>query len=316
MKVGCIGLGQMGSGMAESLLRGGHEVTVYNRTRAKADALLAKGAKLAGSIADACRGDAVLTMLANDDAVEAVVYADQGVLATLAKGAIHVSSSTISARLSERLTTEHSAAGQRLVAAPVFGRPNIAAAGKLSVIAAGDRDSVRALAPLFDAIGQKTFIVSETPRDANIIKLSGNFLIAAVIESLAEAITLISKAGIDKRQYLDILTSTLFDSPVYRTYGDLVIRGAYEPAGFAAALAHKDIRRARAAAVRRRSARPVARIAGPRRRSAGLVRHRPACDERRGIALRQSSQPYPESPFDSVGGSRVIHHSGEQSVAW
>lgn len=248
MKVGCIGLGQMGSGMAESLLRAGHEVTVYNRTRAKADSLVAKGAKIAASVADACRGDAVLTMLANDDAVEAVVYGEQGVLASLAKGGIHVSSSTISARLSERLAAGHSAAGQHLVAAPVFGRPNVAAAGKLSVVAAGDANSVRAVAPLFDAIGQKTFIISETPKDANIVKLSGNFLIGAVIELLAEAIALIAKAGIDKRQYLDILTSTLFDCPVYRIYGDLVVRGAYEPAGFAASLAHKDIRLALAAA--------------------------------------------------------------------
>ncbi|HWY16010.1 MAG TPA: NAD(P)-dependent oxidoreductase [Rhizomicrobium sp.] len=260
MKVGCIGLGQMGSGMAESLLRAGHEVTVYNRTRAKADALVATGAKFAGTVADACRGDAVLTMLANDDAVEAVVYGDQGVLASLAKGAVHVSSSTISPKLSERLAADHSAAGQRLVAAPVFGRPNVAAAGKLSVVAAGDANSVRSVAPLFDAIGQKTFIISETPKDANIVKLSGNFLIATVIESLAEAIALIAKAGIDKRQYLDILTSTLFDCPVYRTYGDLVVRGAYEPPGFAASLAHKDIRLALAAAEDLRVPMPFASV--------------------------------------------------------
>jgi 3-hydroxyisobutyrate dehydrogenase-like beta-hydroxyacid dehydrogenase len=260
MEVGCIGLGQMGSGMAESLLGAGHEVTVYNRTRAKADALVAKGAKFAASVADACRGDAVLTMLANDDVVEAVVYGERGVLASLAKGAVHVSSSTISTKLSERLAADHSAAGQHLVAAPVFGRPNVAAAGKLAVVAAGDANSVRAVAPLFDAIGQKTFIISETPKDANIVKLSGNFLIAAVIESLSEAIALIAKAGIDKRQYLDILTSTLFDCPVYRTYGDLVVRGAYEPAGFAASLAHKDIRLALAAAEGLRVPMPFASV--------------------------------------------------------
>ena len=142
----------------------------------------------------------------------------------------------------------------------MFGRPNVATAGKLSVVAAGDANSVRAVVPLLDAIGQKTFIISETPKDANIVKLSGNFLIAAVIESLAEAIALIAKAGIDKRQYLDILTSTLFDCPVYRTYGDLVVCGAYEPAGFAAALMHKDLRLALAAAEDLRVPMPFASV--------------------------------------------------------
>ena len=183
--------------MAANLLKAGHEVTVYNRTPAKVEPLVAQGAKAAAGIADACRGDAVITMLANDEAVEGVVLGDAGVIASLPAGAIHVSSSTISVALAERLAAAHAKAGQRFVAAPVFGRPNVAAAGQLFVIAAGEPAAVDAAAPLFDAIGQKTFVVSDTPKAANLVKLSGNFLIAAVMESLGEAMALVGKAGID-----------------------------------------------------------------------------------------------------------------------
>jgi 3-hydroxyisobutyrate dehydrogenase-like beta-hydroxyacid dehydrogenase len=247
MQIGLIGLGQMGSGIAANLLKAGHELTVYNRTRAKAEALISEGAKVAHRPADACRGDAVITMLANDDAVENVVYGDGGVLASLSKGAIHISSSTISVALSARMAADHAQKGQRYVAAPVFGRPEAAAAAKLFVVAAGSPDAVKTVMPVFDAIGQKTFTVSEDAPAANIIKLSGNFLIAAVIESLGEAMALVGKAGIDKHQYLDILTSTLFGAPVYKTYGNLIADAKFEPPGFAAPLGLKDIRLALAA---------------------------------------------------------------------
>ena len=242
MKVGFIGLGRMGAGMAANLLEAGHDVSVYNRTRAKAEALTARGAKPAASVAEACKGDAVVTMLANDEAVESVVLGHDGIVASLAAGALHVSSSTISVALSERLTKAHAKARQRFVAAPVFGRPDVAASGQLAIVAAGDPSAVEAAAPLLDAMGRKSFIVSETPKMANLVKLSGNFLIASVIESLGEAVALISKGGVDPQRYLDVLTSTLFDSPVYKTYGQLIASGRFEPAGFAAPLGHKDIR--------------------------------------------------------------------------
>ncbi|MFZ3328347.1 MAG: NAD(P)-dependent oxidoreductase [Methylocella sp.] len=193
----------------------------------------AQCAKAAAGVSDTCRGDAVITMLANDYAVENVVLGDEGITASLRTGAIHISSSTISVALSEALASAHAKAGQRFVAAPVFGRLDLATAGQLFVVAAGEHDAVEAAAPLLDAIGQKTFIVSETPKAANLVKLSGNFLIAAVIESLGEAMALVGKGGIDKRQYLDILTSTLFGAPVYKTYGRLIADGIFEPAGFA-----------------------------------------------------------------------------------
>ncbi len=247
MQVGFIGLGQMGSGIASNLLKAGHDVTVYNRTRAKADALASMGAKVAATPGDACKGDAVFTMLAEDKAVEAVVYGDDGVLASLKKGAIHISSSTISVALSKRLAEDHAKAGQRYVSAPVFGRPEAAAADKLFVDAAGEPEAVKTASPLFDAIGQRTFTVSEQAEAANIVKLSGNFLIAAVIESLGEAMALVGKAGIDKHQYLDILTSTLFGAPVYKTYGTLIADAKFTPAGFAAPLGLKDVKLALAA---------------------------------------------------------------------
>lgn len=242
MRVGFIGLGQMGSSMASNLLKAGHEVTVYNRSRDKAESLAEQGAKVAASVGDACQGEAVFTMLANDDALSTVVHGENGVLASLPKNAIHISSSTISVVLSERLAKEHAAAGQRYVAAPVFGRPEAAAAAKLFIAAAGAPDAVEAVRPLFDAIGQRTFVIAEKPEAANLVKLSGNFMIASVIESLGEAMALVEKGGVDRHQYLDLLTSTLFGAPIYKTYGGLIADRKFQPAGFAAPLGLKDIR--------------------------------------------------------------------------
>ncbi len=248
MKVGFIGLGQMGSGMAANLLKSGNEVTVFNRTTDKMKALLEQGALPAARIADACRGDAIITMLANDDALEGIVFGAEGVISNLGRGAIHISMSTISIALSEKLAAAHAEAGQRFVAAPVFGRPEAAAAAKLFIVAAGAPDAVGACLPLFDALGQKTFTFGNNPQAANLVKLSGNFLIASVIEALGEAMALVGKAGIDRGRYLDLLTSTLFSAPVYQIYGRLIAEQKFEPAGFAAPLGHKDIRLTLAAA--------------------------------------------------------------------
>jgi 3-hydroxyisobutyrate dehydrogenase-like beta-hydroxyacid dehydrogenase len=242
MRIGFIGLGNMGAGMAANLLAAGHEVVAYNRSPDKVEALVAKGAAAAVTVADACDGDIVISMLANDEAVEAVSFGDSGIVASLASGATHVSSSTISVALADRLTAAHRDEGQDFVSAPVFGRPEAAAAAKLFVVAAGPQTTLQALAPVFDAIGQRTFTVSEVPKAANLVKLSGNFLIANVIESLGEAIALAAKGGVDKHQYLEILTSTLFGAPVYQTYGPLIVDEKFQPAGFAAPLGAKDIR--------------------------------------------------------------------------
>jgi 3-hydroxyisobutyrate dehydrogenase-like beta-hydroxyacid dehydrogenase len=260
MNIGFIGLGNMGTGMARNLLAAGHEVTVFNRTASKVQALVEHGARAAATVADACRGDAIVTMLADDGAVERVVFGQPGVIGALGRGAIHVSASTIGVALSERLAAEHATAQQRFVAAPVFGRPEAAAAAKLFIVAAGAPDAVGTCSPLFDAMGQKTFVIGNEPWTANLVKLSGNFLIASAIEALGETMALVGKAGIDGRRYLEILTSTLFTAPLYRTYGGLIAEQRFEPAGFAAPLGHKDIRLTLAAAETLRVPMPLASL--------------------------------------------------------
>jgi 3-hydroxyisobutyrate dehydrogenase-like beta-hydroxyacid dehydrogenase len=260
MDIGFVGLGNMGSGMAANLLKAGHRVTAYNRSQDKVDALAERGAGPARTIADACGGDAVVSMLANDDAVEAVTFGEGGILASLGEGAVHVSSSTVSVELATRLSAAHAEAGQRFVTAPVFGRPEAAEAAKLFVVAAGEPGAVEAVSPIFEAIGQRTFVVADDPKGASLVKLSGNFLIASVIESLGEAMALVGKAGVDKQQYLELLTSTLFGAPVYKTYGGLIAREEFEPAGFAAALGLKDVRLVLAAGDELRVPLPVASL--------------------------------------------------------
>jgi 3-hydroxyisobutyrate dehydrogenase-like beta-hydroxyacid dehydrogenase len=248
MKIGFLGLGQMGQGMAGNLVKAGHAVRVYNRTAGKTSALVDLGAEAAQSVAEACAGEAVVTMLADDKAVEGLAFGEGGLVASLAPGALHVSCSTISTAMSERLSEAHAKAGQRFVAAPVFGRPDAAAAGKLFIVAAGEPGALADCAPLFEAMGQRVFTFGAHPPAANLVKLSGNFLIASVIESLGEAMALVGKAGVDLHAYLELLTSTLFSAPVYKTYGGLIADQKFEPAGFAAPLGQKDIRLTLAAA--------------------------------------------------------------------
>jgi 3-hydroxyisobutyrate dehydrogenase-like beta-hydroxyacid dehydrogenase len=230
------------------LLKAGHTLTVYNRTPARAEALVAQGATLAKTASVAARSEVVITMLADDAAVESVVFGVEGVLAGLKTGSIHISMSTISVALAEQLASAHQAAGQRFVAAPVFGRPEAASAGKLFIVAGGEPKTVQFCQPLFEVLGQRTFIIADEPPKANLVKLSGNFLIAAVIETLGEAFALVGKAGIDRARYLDILTNTLFGAPVYKTYGGIIAEERYAPPGFRARLGFKDIHLALGAA--------------------------------------------------------------------
>ena len=258
MKIGFIGLGNMGAPMADHLLKAGHEVIVYNRTAEKAKALVRQGARQASSVSDACDADVVLTMLADDHALETVSYGDKNMLESLPKGHIHLSCSTISVALADKLTSDHEGAGQHFVSAPVFGRPEAAAAAKLYVVAAGIPASVEKCQPIFDAIGQRTFRFGDKPSNANLVKLSGNFLIMSVIESLSEALALVGKGGLDQREYLDFLTSTLFNAPVYKTYGTLAVEKKFQPAGFLAPLGLKDVRLALQAAESLRVSLPLA----------------------------------------------------------
>jgi len=260
MDVGFIGLGQMGSAIAVNLVKAGHSVTVYNRTRAKMEPLASEGAKIAESVTDACHCPVLITMLADDQAVEAAFFEHAHGLSALAQGAVHISMSTISVALSDRLTEAHRKAGQAYLAAPVFGRPEAAAAAKLFVVAGGSGQTLAECQPLFDAIGQRTFVVGDKPSAANLVKLSGNFLLAAMIECLGEAFALVRKGGVDPHAYLEILTNTLFSAPAYKTYGTIIADQKYEPAGFAMSLGLKDIRLALAAADALATPMPVASL--------------------------------------------------------
>ena len=260
MDVGLIGLGRMGAGIAKSLLRAGHRVTVYNRTRERAEALRKDGATVAGSVAEACHGDAVLTMLADDAAVESVVFGDVGVLRSLARGGVHISLSTISVALSDRLAAEHARAGQEFIAAPVFGRPEAAEAAKLAIVAAGPKAAIERCKPLWDAMGQKLLVIGEQQSKANVVKLTGNFLIATVLESLGEALAFARKSGVDAAALLDFLTSTLFNAPVYKTYGGLIVEGKHDQVGFALPLGLKDVRLVLQAADARAVPMPIASV--------------------------------------------------------
>lgn len=251
MKIGFIGLGQMGSAMAANLVKAGHDVTVWNRSADKAAALVDAGARLAERPVDAAQGEVVMTMLADDAAVEAVVYGDGGIRNA---PALHVSHSTIGIALADRLATD---AGNGFVSAPVFGRPVAAEAGKLFVIAAGASADVDICAPLFAAIGQRTFRIGDTPSAANLVKLSGNFMIMAAVEAMAEAMTLAEKGGVDRRTLLDVLTGTLFGAPIYQTYGDILVEDRFRPAGFAAPLGLKDMTLADTAATSLRAPMPI-----------------------------------------------------------
>jgi 3-hydroxyisobutyrate dehydrogenase-like beta-hydroxyacid dehydrogenase len=240
MKIGFIGLGQMGAAIARNLIEAGHDVTVWNRSADKAAPLVAAGARLAERPVDAAAGEIVLTMLADDAAVEAVTFGDNGILASNARP-IHVSLSTIGIPFAERLTRAHAEAGGVLVSAPVFGRPHAAAAAQLFVVAAGRPDAVAQCQPLFDAIGQRTFLIGDHPSQANLMKLCGNFLIGSVIEGLAEAMTLGRRGGIPKDKLLEVLTGSYFDAPIYHVYGDILAQEKFHPAGFTAPLGLKDM---------------------------------------------------------------------------
>lgn len=242
MQIGFIGLGRMGAGMASRLCQAGYDVTVFNRSAERMQPLLDAGAKAARSIGEVCAADVVFTMLADDKALGDVAMGPSGMLEHLGSGSIHVSCSTVSVSLSARLAHEHGERQQGYIAAPVFGRPDAASSGKLFMVAAGKQELIEKLRPLFDVLGQRTFIVSDVPEKANLVKLSGNFMIATVIESLGEAMSLVEKGGVDRHQYLELLTSSLFNVPIYKNYGAMIADRKFEPAGFAAHLGQKDLR--------------------------------------------------------------------------
>jgi 3-hydroxyisobutyrate dehydrogenase-like beta-hydroxyacid dehydrogenase len=242
-RVAVIGLGNMGLPIARNLLRAGVSLTVHNRTKTKGEPLVAEGAAWADSPAAAAeRARVVITMVSDDSALDEVVFGERGLVAVLGDGAIHLAMSTIEPATARRLADAHVRHGARYVAAPVFGRPEMAEQAKLWVIAAGPSDAVQACVPVLEVLSRGISRVGEDPSRANLVKLAGNFLLLGMLEALGEVFTLVEKAGMDRLEVLETLNGALFASAVYQSNGERMCRGAFRPAGFPLALALKDAR--------------------------------------------------------------------------
>lgn len=241
-EIGFIGLGSMGLPMAANLLAAGIKTRVWNRTAAKAEPLLTKGAGRAASFSEtATIGGIVITMLADDSAVEAVTVGNEGIAARLGRGGIHVSMSTIAPASARRLAARHAEYGGFYVAAPVFGRPDNAERRQLVVCTSGPSAAKERIRPLLDTMSRAVFDYGEEPGAANVAKLCGNFLIASALEAMAEAFTMAEKAGVARVQVAEMLGKTLFACPVYQRYGEMVARKQHTPAGFKMPLGLKDV---------------------------------------------------------------------------
>jgi len=243
MKIGFIGLGNMGQPIARNLISAGHELTVYNRTISVAEEFAKESnVKVAASPKEATENaDILITMLANDRAVESVIFDTKKseAIAALKPDTIHISMSTISIALSKKLAKIH---GNNYIAAPVFGRPEAAKKAEIWVVAGGDKEKIERCLPIFNTISQGIFKLDGEPWKANTVKLSGNFLIAAMLEALGEAFTLAKKSDIPPEYFLEIINTSLFKSPIYANYGSIIAREKYEPAGFKLNLGLKDIK--------------------------------------------------------------------------
>jgi 3-hydroxyisobutyrate dehydrogenase-like beta-hydroxyacid dehydrogenase len=258
MEVGFIGLGAMGRAMAANLLKAGHHVRVWNRSRAPADELARLGAEPVRE-AGMAFGGIVISMLAADDAVREI-FLTPGLLESAPPDTVHVNMATISVGFAQWLAAEHRRHGIQYVAAPVFGRPEAVAAGQLNIVAAGDAAAIDRVQPLLDAIGQRTWRLGPEPHQANAVKVAGNFMIAAAIESMAESAVMVERYGVDSAELLKVLTNTLFAAPVYKNYGALIVDRRYEPAAFRLALGLKDMRLVLEAAEGARTPMPFASV--------------------------------------------------------
>jgi 3-hydroxyisobutyrate dehydrogenase-like beta-hydroxyacid dehydrogenase len=253
MKIGFLGLGNMGAPMALRLLAAGHELRVWNRTEGRTKPLLREGAIAAATPAEAELGtDAVMTMLFDDAAYEQVVFGSNGLMDALSPGSLHISCSTISVAMSERLTFEYAKRGIDFVAAPVFGRPNVAAEGRLWVVAAGADKAVEHARPLLEAFSRGISVVGKEPRQAHAVKLGGNFLISAMIHALGEAFVFADRQGVEPETFLEAVNSALFQSPFYAAYARIMLHPP-EQVGATIELGAKDLRLLREAAASRQT---------------------------------------------------------------
>ena len=254
MKVSFIGIGAMGAAMVPNLVRAGHEVSVWNRNRAAAEAI--EGVTVLASPADAFKADAVMTILANDDAVRSVIL-DSGALEGANLACVHVMMATISLALVDELAARHREAGIGYVSAPVFGVPAVAAAAQLNVLAAGDPQAIARVQPLLDAVGRKIWLLGDEPKRANVVKISGNMMIAQAFTAMGEAAHLSESYGVSAADLLNVLTNTLFTAPSYQRYGGFIATNNFEP-GFKLPLGLKDVNLALSAAEAKGAVLPVA----------------------------------------------------------
>ena len=251
MRIGFLGLGKMGVPMAQRLIAAGNELSVWNRTEGRMEPLLREGAIAAGTPAEAELGaDAVITMLFDDYAHEEVLFGPNGLMDALTPSTLHISCSTISVALSERLTREHTQRGIPFVAAPVFGRPKVAEEGRLWIVAAGADEAIAGARPILTAFSRGISVIGTEPRQAHAVKLGGNFLISAMIHSLSESFVYAASQGIDPQTFLEAVNSALFQSPFYAAYANVMLHPPEHP-GATIDLGAKDLRLLREAAASR-----------------------------------------------------------------
>jgi 3-hydroxyisobutyrate dehydrogenase-like beta-hydroxyacid dehydrogenase len=257
MRIGFIGLGRMGGPIAENLLKAGHSVTVWNRSPGPVQQLVGQGAVAAQTPQAAMQGDAVFSMLSNDAVMREVGLAGP-LLENAKKDLIHINMATVSAAFAQELQAAHAKAGRAYLSAPVFGRPDMAAAAQLVLVAAGDAAARDAMQPVFDQIGSRTVWLGEDAQKANLFKIAGNFMIASEMQATGEAFALLRKGGVDPAAFHDVMSGRLFTGAVFQNYGQMVLNRQYEPAGFALTLGLKDVNLARAAAAGLGMAMPTA----------------------------------------------------------
>jgi 3-hydroxyisobutyrate dehydrogenase-like beta-hydroxyacid dehydrogenase len=241
MKVGFVGLGRMGAEIARRLLSKNGRLTVWNRTKGKAEGLVKEGATLAKSLDELAASEIVFSMLPDDQTIDETLLRS-GVFDQARSGIIHVNLSTISPGFSSKLAEYHRTKGQKYVSAPVLGRPEAARAGQLTILAAGDPEALAMLQPLLDSFGKKTWALGAEAEKANVVKLANNLMLAAAVESMSEASALVGGYGLEAGRFLEIANSGPFACPVYQLYGKAIASEAFEPAGFSARLGAKDVR--------------------------------------------------------------------------
>jgi 3-hydroxyisobutyrate dehydrogenase-like beta-hydroxyacid dehydrogenase len=259
MKIGFIGLGAMGSGIAANILKAGHDVVAWNRSPGPAKALAEKGAKVAAKPEDALEADALFTMLASDAAMRDVGL-DGPLLERAPRGLLHVNMATVSVAFARELAEAHAKHGLGYIASPVFGRPEVAASGKLTVIAAGRAELIERVRPILEKVGARFAVVGERPEQANLFKIAGNFMIASAIETMGEAAALLRKGEVDPAVFFDVLTGGLFAAPAYQIYSKIIVERKFEPAGFKLKLGFKDAGLTLAAARELEVALPLASV--------------------------------------------------------